>query len=1038
GGIVGGSMLYSSSQYQVSHTNSITNSYSAGLVSANTSPGGVIGYDNPARYSTSGANPRTNLYYDVSILLSYSAPYSKIPATTVGGQGLNKTSMFEDQMSTRGFSPSTWSFRPIDGNYAYYPQLQVFATSPNSSVVSDSLQSVITNPFLGDGTKLSPYIINTARDMVILSNSITDSFDAKDLYYLVAASVSNIDLTNVSYQPIGTSAHPFRGHFDGNHANFIVNLSGNDYLGLFGVTGQEAEIKNLSVTGEITGRNNLGAVAGYNQGLIENVYAKVNLNGMNNIGGLIGMNNGILKLFFSTGNITSTGSNIGGIVGYNSGEITEGFFGGKVQASSTVGALVGFSSNTNINEVYYNNTVIEFDDIIPGLIKPVHAVGNNFDFDHFKRSKEELTGTLVFNHVDLDSSNWILKATAGFYDFYPQLKGFASHANNAVKTNSEVSARIIRFAYGSGSKSNPYLIRDENDMKALSDITLNEHLSGIYFKVMDGVKVLDLTIPGLNFERIGHSNTRPFRGGFDGNDVEIIINSIKTTTDYLGLFGYLGEGAEVKNFTIRGEISGRNRVGGLAAEAYKSTITNVRNHATVRGVQYVGGLVGYISNTTILQSYNTGDVISTSRDIGGLVGWGEKTTIIEAFNSGNVTASQVVGGIIGYANNNMTIQYVYNRGDITSTVTSGNSWVGGIIGAQYTNSTLSESYSAGAVIARTNSYIGGLLGGVSGTTYEEKSYYDRSVMDAQLLPSGYRVPASAIINKLETDNLKKLYKNELIGLNPLTTTELNPDVWEFVETKDLEAHYPQLKVFSQHYNDYVKEDSKVSVQTFVFVGEGTSGSPYVITSKDDMDSLSALVQRGITFEGAYFKVKDDIDTIDLTYGKPYVSIGTPEYPFEGYFDGYGTNFILNLSNELDSQGLFGVVGEHGVIRNLSVSGSIHARNQVGSIVGTNFGLVEHVYATTTIDGTTNVGGLIGQNFGTLRYGYHIGEVIGDSVVGGIVGKNEDTILETYAASYIFGRTMIGGVVGYSDGDETLSYYNSAKVDVKTHDTLFKP
>ena len=87
-------------------------------------------------------------------------------------------------------------------------------------------------------------------------------------------------------------------------------------------------------------------------------------------------------------------------------------------------------------------------------------------------------------------------------------------------------------------------------MKALSDITLNEHLSGIYFKVMDGVKVLDLTIPGLNFERIGHSNTRPFRGGFDGNDVEIIINSIKTTTDYLGLFGYLGEGAEVKTLPL--------------------------------------------------------------------------------------------------------------------------------------------------------------------------------------------------------------------------------------------------------------------------------------------------------------------------------------------------------------------------------------------------------------------------------------------------------------------------------------------------------
>src|SRR5690606_36361425 len=119
--------------------------------------------------------------------------------------------------------------------------------------------------------------------------------------------------------------------------------------------------------------------------------------------------------------------------------------------------------------------------------------------------------------MNYDTDTWSLTITNGLYDYYPQLKVFSTNTNATIRNNSTIYSRIIRFTYGSGSKTNPYLIRNEADMKALSDITLSDHLAGIYFKVEDGGKTLDLTLEGLDFVRIGHKATRPFRGGFDGN-----------------------------------------------------------------------------------------------------------------------------------------------------------------------------------------------------------------------------------------------------------------------------------------------------------------------------------------------------------------------------------------------------------------------------------------------------------------------------------------------------------------------------------------
>src|SRR5690554_5656103 len=549
GGLVGYTYRFRYVTSSTPITINITNSYSAGLVSANQNVGGTIGFNDTTRYSSSSTyaaqTVQSNLYYDVSILSTYDQPKDLKPSTTIGGQGLDKVSMFENGMESRGFTQDFWAFKSIEGNFAYYPQLKVFSTSVNNNVQNDSIESVKTNPFMGDGTKENPYLIRNAYDMEILSKAINVEYDALNIYYMVAAGVSEIDLTNVDFIGIGNQNTPFRGHFDGAYVNFIIELdTTKNYQGLFGHISSGASVRNLSVVGSITANNNVGAIVGYNNGTITNVYSKVNIRGNNNVGGLVGYNNGTIMNAYATGDTIANQGSVGGLIGFNNGAIENGFAGGKVHGLFNVGGLIGYSSNNNFEHIFYNQTLIYYDDIIDGLIKPTHGVSTHPSAS-LGLEKEQMTGLDIFGTdegmLSFDSDTWSASDTSGLYDYYPQLKVFSEHTNAIIRNNSNIYSRIIRFTYGSGSQSNPYLIRNEDDMKALSDITTSDHLAGIYFKVEDGVKTLDLTIDDLGFNRIGPNNTRPFRGGFDGNGVTIIINTDVSTSDYVGLFGYLGD-----------------------------------------------------------------------------------------------------------------------------------------------------------------------------------------------------------------------------------------------------------------------------------------------------------------------------------------------------------------------------------------------------------------------------------------------------------------------------------------------------------------
>ena len=106
----------------------------------------------------------------------------------------------------------------------------------------------------------------------------------------------NIDLGNHNWTPIGTSANPFKGTFDGNGKiikNLVAHGGATSNIGLFGVT-QNGEIKNVTVeNANVSGRLNVAVVAGtpYTSKYTNiTVKGHVEVNGMAYVGAVGGKN----------------------------------------------------------------------------------------------------------------------------------------------------------------------------------------------------------------------------------------------------------------------------------------------------------------------------------------------------------------------------------------------------------------------------------------------------------------------------------------------------------------------------------------------------------------------------------------------------------------------------------------------------------------------------------------------------------------------------------------------------------------------------
>lgn len=190
-------------------------------------------------------------------------------------------------------------------------------------------------------------------------------------------------------------------------------------------------------------------------------------------------------------------------------------------------------------------------------------------------------------------------------------------------------------------------------------------------------------------------------------------------------------------------------------------------------------------------------------------------------------------------------------------------------------------------------------------------------------------------------------------------------------------------------------------------GNGTSRYPYEIQNGTQLQCIS----HNLT---AHYELKQNISTSD-----EHIPVGRSGEEFSGQLDGNGHEIRnLRVESVVSETGMFGYVGDNGVVKNLSL---VDARitvpdgrnvQAISTVVGINKGTVERITATGSVDTSAyDVGGIVGRNHGTVRNSSADIRVKGSLDVGGLVGLNENVVINSYATGDVDGNDRVGGLVG---------------------------
>lgn len=197
----------------------------------------------------------------------------------------------------------------------------------------------------GEGTKESPYLIETAKDLTEFSEYYNYSTEKTILYFKF---VNNIDMKGISMKNLNSDVY---AHIDGNNKK-IFNLVLEKSNGLFRCL-NDGSIKDLEIaSGYISSESQIGAFAyQMNNSTMENCVNRATVistgNYSSNVGGLVGaINNSIFKNCTNYGYIVAQGSNVtnvGGISGSADGTLSfeECSNYGTILGGDKVGGVVG-------------------------------------------------------------------------------------------------------------------------------------------------------------------------------------------------------------------------------------------------------------------------------------------------------------------------------------------------------------------------------------------------------------------------------------------------------------------------------------------------------------------------------------------------------------------------------------------------------------------------------------------------------------------------------------------------------------------------
>ncbi len=673
---------------------------------------------------------------------------------------------------------------------------------------------------VGEGTDTNPYLISSTEDFAYLMRQLLmyDSDYGKGQYF---KQICNIDapVTECLYQGNGYKSAPFAGIYDGGENKISPlrytgtnNSEKDSYVGLFSALYDGAVIRNLSIGDAHIQKpaSKCGLLAGAAQGnvRIENVTVSGEITtGGEMIGGLIGYAEGTGN---TPGNLTiqdvkvdvgfvGCGPYTGGLIGWaenvhmNVKNIGSNYPFGSLEGGEHSGGLIGkLYGRIDADSIRFAHSTDDRDMVIVsgksftgGLIGELFMTGScslkNVTINYPISGTSEVGGlagkvvsdgaapyTLAIDSYQLPLGSLMVKGNGYVGGLIGSLNPpdgggitlqFAG--NSLLTSNIEVAGD-----YGGGVLGRVYNANIEFQTSSTLTIDIG-HINatsrgGGFAGYMESCGTVNLG----NVRMSGYTevNALEYAGGFAGSlltttlqgtykpvfsRTDVVVNN----SDKAFFSGKVNSGAL---------YSGAKYVGGLVGWAEKSRINGFYVTPTVTGVNYVGGIAGYIVDTPVgdcaskcgvfngtgsgsealggLIGYLCSDwaecgyenlinyssaVISGGTNVGGIIGHVESKgtgvviKLTNAVNLGDVSVNMTGGGIVGWCSGNGSFE-IYNAanyGTIKGILGDKSSGLGGIAGTCAYRTTVYNSVNHGTVMTGSNAGymgVGGLVGYFSG------------------------------------------------------------------------------------------------------------------------------------------------------------------------------------------------------------------------------------------------------------------------------------------------------------------------------------
>lgn len=933
--------------------------------------------------------------------------------------------------------------------------------------------------FEGYGTQSNPFKIHSQLDLFYFALFVNSGHAYEGTYFCLTADLNLQKNDEYPLSPIGfynpqtQTLNYFSGTFDGNNYKISgLNLNtDNSHQGLFGCN--NGTIKNVGVAGNVQGGDYVGAVCGYNMGLIENCYSQALVKTTGSYaGGIVGLQDGTVNKCYNLGTVegdNSVGFAIGGIAGKNQaqGKIINSFNEGTISANNY--QWIGGISGQNLGEIKntYAKGMVHGDYYIGGIVGKNDSgeIISNYSTASVISNNAYVGAITGYNNGKLNY-NFYLKNTAldgedlaqnGIgnqnigqvtVDIKEQTLLFDENGKidsvvlNGITVTSVYDGLTMAHAFLASKQSNMYciwtLIDSDYPLLASQEVpvfwnpyfnesnlqgsgTLDEPYT-IYtledFDVLrlyvnSGITYKDMFIKLMNNIDVSQKQWSPI--GWYNTETDILYH-------FAGTFD--GNGYEVTGLTINNSQSYQGLFGYSVG-----TIKNLTVNGSIKGDSYVGAVVGR----------NDGNVLNC-------------TSKVSVIGQGNF-----VGGIVGY--NNGKINRCVNLASLSAESSTLKSNAGGIAGLNSTTAEITNSYSLANIDANAYHAVGGLVGNNQGLI--KNSYFDANVSAKEFVGGIAGQNDSGVIsNCVNYGKVSSLnsFSGAITGYNNAGTlsnnyylhsvaTDGNGYVQNGVGADELDNRIADISFQTLSFNE------NLEIATTNVLGVQTASLIEALNTFVFSERSNAVVN------DAWQILAND----KVGFGfVDYVLFGTRTEKFAGGDGSYGNPYKISNANQLkyfaDNLKTQTYANTHFVLTNDIYLNSINVdesqknanvwmpiKNFEGNLNGNNFA-IHGLFVNTLkdnqglfevnngqisslclfngyVEGLQHVASFAGTNQGQIFNCFNSNKILGyGNNIGGIAGSNFNQIDNCRNTGEVSGfGENIGGIAGYTVDSITNSF-----------------